>query len=71
MNDEYSNSSAEIICFCTGTTKAKIQRLIESGVDTLKEISTQTGANTGCGSCDVLILDLLAKHKATIEKKAD
>ena len=51
----------EVICTCTGTTKAKIEQLREKGIDTLDKISSATGANTGCGSCDVLIIELLEK----------
>ena len=51
----------DIICTCTGTTKEKVKQLIDNGADSLDKISSATGANTGCGSCDVLILDLLKK----------
>ena len=51
----------DIICTCTGTTKEKVKQLIANGADSLDKISSATGANTGCGSCDVLILDLLKK----------
>ena len=36
----------EVICTCTGTTKAKIEQLREKGIDTLDKISSATGANT-------------------------
>ena len=52
-----------VICSCTGTSKEKIEQLIEKGVDDLDKISSATGANTGCGSCDILILELIAKQK--------
>jgi len=51
----------DIICTCTGTTKEKVKQLIANGADSLDKISSATGANTGCGSCDVLIMDLLKK----------
>ena len=49
----------EIICACTGTTKEKVQLLIDSGKDSLDEIASATGATTGCGACDFLIIKLL------------
>jgi len=51
----------DIICTCTGTTKEKVQQLVNNGADSIDKISSTTGANTGCGSCDVLILELLEK----------
>jgi bacterioferritin-associated ferredoxin len=50
----------EIICFCSGTTKTAINALIDKGINTLDKIAYETGANTGCGSCDILIKELLA-----------
>jgi len=52
----------EIICDCSGTTKAKIYQLIDNGKDSFEKIASATGAGTGCGSCDVLILDILAER---------
>lgn len=52
----------EIICDCTGTKKSKIIQLIADGKNSFDEISSATGAGTGCGSCDVLIEEILAEH---------
>lgn len=51
----------EIICDCSGTTKAKINQLIDDGKDSFEKIASATGAGTGCGSCDVLIMDILTE----------
>jgi len=51
----------EIICDCTGTTKEKVLSLIKQKAD-LDKISSATGAATGCGSCDVDIINLIDKH---------
>lgn len=56
-----NNPEDDIICTCTGTTKEKIEQLIANGADNIDKISSATGANTGCGSCDVLIQELLEK----------
>lgn len=61
MPDKSSDNQETVICTCTGTTKEKVEQLIEQGADTVDKISSATGANTGCGSCDILILELLAK----------
>ncbi len=59
--DSTDEQEEEVICTCTGTTKAKIEQLKEQGIDTLDKISSATGANTGCGSCDILIIEILDK----------
>ncbi len=57
-----NDAKDEIICFCSGTSKTQITTLLAKGVDTVEEIAQETGANTGCGSCDILIVELL-NHK--------
>jgi len=49
----------DIICDCTGTTKTKVQQLIDDGADSLDAIADATGACTGCGSCDILVMEML------------
>ncbi|NOQ13608.1 MAG: (2Fe-2S)-binding protein [Methyloprofundus sp.] len=61
MPDSTPDKQETIICTCTGTSKEKIKQLIKQGADTVDKISSATGANTGCGSCDILILELLVK----------
>jgi len=54
------DNKKDVICYCSGTSKAKVQALIDHGVDTLDSISNMTGACSGCGSCETAILELLA-----------
>jgi NAD(P)H-nitrite reductase large subunit len=54
-----STQQDKVICDCTGTTDIKIQQLIDNGADTLDKIASATGATTGCGSCDILIIEML------------
>lgn len=61
MNNEQPNKQETRICHCSGTTETKIKELITNGVNTLEEIANETGATTGCGACDYLIVELLAK----------
>ncbi len=49
----------DVICECSGTTRRKIQQLLNKGVNSVEEIAQITGATTGCGSCDVLVAQLL------------
>ncbi|SHE22709.1 (2Fe-2S)-binding protein [methanotrophic endosymbiont of Bathymodiolus puteoserpentis (Logatchev)] len=51
----------KIICTCSGTSETKINQLIAKGFDDLDKIASATGASTGCGACDIIILDLLKK----------
>lgn len=50
----------DVICYCSGTSTAKVQALIANGVDNLESLSRITGACSGCGSCETSILDLMA-----------
>lgn len=56
---ENPEQQSEVICTCTGTTKEKIIELINRGIDNLDKIESATGANTGCGSCDVPIQEII------------
>jgi len=56
-----SSDQEKIICTCSGTTETKVNQLIAKGFDDLDKIASATGASTGCGSCDTIILDLLKK----------
>ncbi len=62
MNTSDPDELDEIICQCSGTTKAKIKELINRDVDNLDKIENATGANTGCGSCDALIMEILSEY---------
>ncbi len=55
------NKREDVICDCSGTTKAQIKILIAQGMDEFDLISRQTGACSGCGACDVAIMALLAE----------
>jgi bacterioferritin-associated ferredoxin len=64
MNNIDPDKKIDVICNCSGTTKRQIKELVDSGVDNLDGISRITGACSGCGACDVLILELLAEKTA-------
>lgn len=56
----------DYICYCTGTTEAKVRELIANGNDTLEKIAYETGATTGCAACEFSIMELIEEVK-TIE----
>ncbi|WP_340123496.1 (2Fe-2S)-binding protein [Methylobacter svalbardensis] len=59
-----NNTKDDVICYCTGTTKEKIKELIAQGINDLDMISRETGACSGCGSCDAEIKDFLAENSS-------
>ncbi len=52
MTENSQADPDEIICDCSGTTRGKIQSLIEQGIIDPDTISRKTGAISGCGSCE-------------------
>lgn len=56
-----------IVCNCTGTTKGAIVDSITLGSETLDEVRATTTANTVCGTCKPLMLDLLGEGDAPPE----
>lgn len=59
MANQIQTTQEDIICDCTGTTRAKVQQLIDDGADSLDAIADATGACTGCASCDILVMEML------------
>ena len=41
----------EVMCTCSGTTRAKIKKLFNEGMD-MEAISSWSGALSGCGGCE-------------------
>ncbi len=56
------DQTENVICYCSGTTEEKIKALIDNNVADLDAISSKTGACSGCGACETLILKLIAGH---------
>jgi bacterioferritin-associated ferredoxin len=65
MSTNKANAGDEVICDCSGTTRAKVCFLFEQGLDP-EAISRRTGALSGCGGCEWEIADML---KALAEEK--
>lgn len=47
------------ICFCHAVSAQTLIDTIRTGVKTLKEIQQKTCASTGCGGCEMEVLDIL------------
>jgi bacterioferritin-associated ferredoxin len=62
MNENCPNPKEPPICYCTGTTEAKIKALMANEINTLEAIAYETGATTGCGACEHDIQVLIAQH---------
>ncbi|MCX7098014.1 MAG: (2Fe-2S)-binding protein [Methylococcales bacterium] len=62
MNDMDPDNKQDIVCYCSGTDRAKILALIDKKVTDLESLSRMTGACSGCGACEDLVLEILAEH---------
>ena len=66
MSLENATPEDEVLCFCSGTKRRDIRRLFEQGMDR-QEISSWTGALTGCGGCEwdieVFLQELVEQQK--------
>jgi bacterioferritin-associated ferredoxin len=63
MNTNSSQSADEVICMCSGTTIAYIEKLVQQGLD-VDAISQRSGALTGCGGCEWDITELVKALRA-------
>lgn len=57
----------DVICQCSGTTRAKVQNLFEQGCN-LDDISRRTGVISGCGGCEWDIAELVNELTAQLDK---
>lgn len=48
------------ICICMKVHAGTLRRAIEAGARTLEDLSSQTRAGTGCGTCRMELLEFLA-----------
>ncbi len=49
-----------IVCLCRGLSEAVLQRVIDAGAATPREIAEVCGAGTDCGACGPMVKELLA-----------
>lgn len=57
--EEFSGERA-LICTCFGVTEEQIETLInKNGLSTVEQVGRATNAGTGCGSCRMLIQEII------------
>jgi NifU-like protein len=62
--EEYTGEKA-LICTCFGVTEEHLEELARSGaVDSVESAAAETNAGSGCGSCRMLIEEIVAAHSA-------
>ena len=69
-HQQMDEESRDILCPCSGTTRAQIRRHFARGTTDLDGISRATGACSGCGGCEYDVqdwLDKLTKAKTEAE----
>ncbi len=54
-------SAEELVCNCHGVTRGTLSEAVRDGCRSIAELSTKTGAGTGCGSCRGQLAALLLK----------
>jgi bacterioferritin-associated ferredoxin len=64
---ENNFNNQQMICFCTGTSKAKIAELVGQGMNTVEQIINETGATTGCGGCDYMLNQFIQELCSPLE----
>ena len=52
------------VCFCHDVRRSRILQAVREGARTIEEIRERTCANTGCGGCELDVLDILEEEAA-------
>jgi bacterioferritin-associated ferredoxin len=48
-----------IICHCRSATDREIRRAVRDGATSLRDVSSQCGAASGCGGCTEAVLEII------------
>jgi len=59
--EEFRGEKA-LICTCFGVTEETIVGVIEAGASDVSQVSAACNAGLGCGSCQMLIRELIDAH---------
>lgn len=57
------------ICLCADVNARQVREAIEGGAETLEDIAERTAACTGCGSCQLVIYDMLTSFSQEEESR--
>jgi NAD(P)H-nitrite reductase large subunit len=60
--EEFRGEKA-LVCTCFGVTEETVVNLIEAGASDVSEVSAASNAGSGCGSCQMLIRELIDAHE--------
>jgi bacterioferritin-associated ferredoxin len=60
-----------IVCLCRGLSETSLQRLIEAGATTLRQLAEVCGASADCGACSAIVEDLLADTRGDGRRGTD
>ena len=62
-----NDCSDTVICHCLGVTRAAVEEAIAlCGLKTVKEISRETGAGSGCTACHAKLRELLREARQPV-----
>ncbi len=59
--EELDSNNESIICQCVAVSRSSLKKCINSGFNTVSDVSDETGAGKVCGSCIPLITDMLGR----------
>ncbi|MBT7736748.1 hypothetical protein HN709_03590 [Candidatus Peregrinibacteria bacterium] len=65
QDERYRKATETVICSCRHVTDSDIEDLIQNGKTSYDEISSITGAGTGCGSCKNNVKEFIEKKVKT------
>lgn len=59
--EEKIDKNQEIVCECMSVTRDRLSKLIENGMNSIDDLSKETGASTVCRGCRYKILEMLGQ----------
>lgn len=62
---------SDLVCYCLRVEKPAIVAAIESGCDTVEDLSARLRVCTGCGGCRPDLEDLLSFYRSEHPKSKD
>lgn len=63
--EEFAGEKA-LVCTCFGVTEAVVELNVKQGADTVELVGQKCRAGTGCGSCQMMISEIIDAQKAHI-----
>ena len=55
------------VCICNGVTDHQIRQAVDSGCDSVAELTMRTGCGASCGSCLDMAASLVDEYRAARE----